>query len=95
MPAMITVYHLDGDRLMLTHYCMAGNQPRMQAQAFDPGTGELQFRFLDATNLSPGAGHMHNATFHLTGADRFASSWEFYQDGKLAKTETVEYARVK
>jgi hypothetical protein len=95
MPAMITVYHLDGNRLMLTHYCMAGNQPRMQAQAFDPATGELQFRFLDATNLSPGAGHMHNATFHLTGTDRFASSWEFYQDGKLAKTQTVEYARVK
>src|SRR5579863_8610060 len=30
MPAMMTVYHLDGDRLILTHYCMAGNQPRMQ-----------------------------------------------------------------
>jgi len=95
MPAMITVYHLDGDRLILTHYCMAGNQPRMQAQSFDPASGEIQFRFLDATNLAPGAGHMHNATFRLTGRDRFASSWEFYQDGKLAKTETFEYARVK
>src|ERR1700742_4745659 len=24
--AMVTVYHLDGDRLVLTHYCTAGNQ---------------------------------------------------------------------
>src|SRR5713226_971817 len=32
MPAMLTVYHLDGERLLLTHYCMAGNQPRMQAR---------------------------------------------------------------
>ncbi len=95
MQPMITVYYLDGDRLLMTHYCMAGNQPRMQAQAYDPATGEIQFRFLDATNLAPGAGHMHNATFHLTGADRFSSAWDFYQDGHLAKTEKFEYTRVK
>ena len=28
---MITVYHMDGDSLMLTHYCMLQNQPRMRA----------------------------------------------------------------
>ena len=54
MPAMLTVYYLDGDRLLLTHYCMAGNQPRMQARAFNPETGEVAFEFLDATNLTPG-----------------------------------------
>src|SRR5215470_4974278 len=41
-PEMLTVYYLDGDRLLLTHYCMAGNQPRMEARAFDPQTGELR-----------------------------------------------------
>ena len=41
MPAMLTVYHFNGDRLMLTHYCEAGNQPRMQAGPFNPETGEL------------------------------------------------------
>src|SRR5690349_3118062 len=44
MPEMLTVYHLDGGKLILTHYCMAGNQPRMQARAFDPATGEVQFK---------------------------------------------------
>ena len=35
MLPMITVYHLDGDRLLLTHYCMLNNQPRMQARDFN------------------------------------------------------------
>lgn len=26
---MTNVYHLDGDRVVVTHYCAAGNQPRM------------------------------------------------------------------
>ena len=26
---MITVYHLDSDKLLLTHYCTAGNQPTL------------------------------------------------------------------
>src|SRR5207302_4729156 len=58
MHDMLTAYHLDGDRLLLTHYCMAGNQPRMQALGYDNKTGELRFEFLEATNLaSPQAGH--------------------------------------
>ena len=28
---MLTVYHMEGDNLMATHYCMLGNQPRAKA----------------------------------------------------------------
>src|SRR5262245_57564746 len=28
-PAMITMFTVDGDRLIATHYCVAGNQPQM------------------------------------------------------------------
>ena len=51
-PTMLTLYHRDGNRLVLTHYCMAGNQPRMQAKPFDAGANELAFEFLDATDLT-------------------------------------------
>jgi hypothetical protein len=96
MPAMLTVYHLDGDRLVLTHYCMAGNQPRMQAKAFNPESGEVEFQFLDATNLTgPGAGHMHNATFRVVDNNHLATAWDFYEDGQKKFTETAQYTRVR
>ncbi len=96
MPGMLTVYHLDGDRLILTHYCMAGNQPRMQASSFNPDTGELQFQFLDVTNLaSPGAGHMHNARFRLVDNNHLKTEWQFYENGKPKMTEAAQYTRVR
>jgi len=96
MPAMETVYYPDGNRLLLTHYCMEGNQPRMQAQSYNAETGELKFEFLDATNLaSPAAGHMHNATFHFVDANHLVAEWQFWENGKLDRTEHFPYVRVR
>jgi hypothetical protein len=93
--AMVTVYYLDGAHLLLSHYCMAKNQPRMQAQAFDEATGELRFTFLDATGLaSPDAGHMHNATFHFSDTNHFSTDWQFFENGKPKLTESLQYTRV-
>ncbi len=96
MPTMLTVYHLDGDRLILTHYCMAGNQPRMVARSFKPETGEIEFKFLDATNLAnPNAGHMRNAKFRVVDAKTMTQQWDFYENGKIKMTETANYTRLK
>ncbi len=96
MPVMITVYHMDGDRLMLEHYCASGNQPRMEARSFNPETGELSFRFLDATNLAnKGAAHMHNATFRLIDNDHLTAAWELFEGGKRKSVENFEYTRVR
>jgi hypothetical protein len=95
MPVMLTLFHVDGDRLLLTHYCMAGNQPRMQAKRFDASAGEIEFQFLDATNLTPGAGHMHNARFRFVDDRHFQSEWQFYENGKLKFAENPQYTRVR
>jgi hypothetical protein len=96
MPAMETVYHLDGSRLLLTHYCMLGNQPRMEARAFDPATGELRFEFLDVTNLAnPGALHMHSGAFHFVDRDHLVGEWQFFEDGHLKNTESFSFTRLK
>ena len=95
MPEMLTVYYLDGDRLLLTHYCMAGNQPRMQAQSYRADSGEVVFKFLDATNLpNPGAGHMHNATIRVPDHDHFSAEWEFYEGGQKKMAHAAQYTRV-
>ncbi len=95
-PPLITMYYLDGARLLLTHYCMAGNQPRMQAQVYDPASGELKFQFLDATNLpSPNAAHMHDATFRFVDDQHFKAAWNFYVDGKPKDAHVFDYTRVR
>ncbi len=96
MPPMLTVYYVDKGRLLLTHYCVAGNQPRMQAQSFNPETGELEFQFLDATNLaSPNAGHMRNARIRVVDNNKMTSEWQFYENGRQKFAETGQYARVR
>ncbi len=93
---METIYHPDGDRLLLTHYCMLGNQPRMQAESYNSETGELKFKFLDGTNLaSPNAGHMHNATFRFVDDKHLVAEWELFENGKLKNTEHFDYYRVR
>ncbi len=93
---MLTVYHLDGNRLVLTHYCTAGNQPHMQAEAYDPASNQLVFDFAGGGNLSnTNAGHMHNVLFKFAGADTFTANWTFQENGKPKFVENVEYHRVK
>jgi hypothetical protein len=79
---MITMFHMDGDNLVMTHYCTAGNQPRMKASTSAEGK-TITFDFMDATNLvSPDAGHMHRAVFSLADADHLTEDWYFADHGK-------------
>ena len=93
---MLTVYHLDGNRLVLTHYCTAGNQPHMQAEAYDPASNQIQFDFAGGGNLAnPNAGHMHNVAFKFASADQFTANWTFQVNGKPKLVENIDYHRVK
>ena len=92
---MITVYHLDGDRLILTHYCAAQNQPRMCAKPSDD-TKTIAFEFLDGTNMDAATDmHMHNATIEFIDDDHFKSEWTSYDDGKPSGKAVFEMKRKK
>jgi hypothetical protein len=93
---MVTAYYLDGSSLVLTHYCIARNQPTLKADRFDASTGEIQFEFVRATNLpSENAGHMRRAFYRMDDASHFTTSWEFFENGKKKMTETERFQRTK
>jgi hypothetical protein len=79
---MISMIHLDGpDKLLLTHYCATGNQPRMQASV-SPDGKIITFNFLDATNLAtPDAGHMQKMILTLIDDNHHTEEWIFKDHG--------------
>jgi hypothetical protein len=84
---MTSVYHLDGEDLVLTHYCAAGNQPRMRLNRGKSSAKELVFEFAGGTNLDPGKdGHVHAGRIRILEGNRFEAEWYFHADGKPAGT---------
>ena len=71
----ITMFYLDEDRVLLTHYCDAGNRPRM-AGKLSPDGKTLEFTFLDVAggNLQQ---HMHHVRFTFIDADHHTEDWTF------------------
>lgn len=93
---MVTMFHMDGDRLMLTHYCVAKNQPRMVATEISADGAEVTFEFLDGTNMSSrDKGHMDKAVFRFKSDDEFTSQWTWYQDGQESWMEEIRNTRQK
>jgi hypothetical protein len=80
---MITMFNMDGiQRLLMTHYCSAGNQPRLVASR-SPDGKSITFNFVDATNLaSPDAGHMQRVVFTFVDATHHIEEWHFKLPGK-------------
>jgi hypothetical protein len=71
----LTIYHLDGEVLIATHYCPQGNQPRLAAT--DSGNGEIRFTFLDATGLDSNESYQHDLSIERN-ADGTVSRAETY-----------------
>jgi hypothetical protein len=92
--AMATVFHLDGGRLLLTHYCEAKNQPRLVATEVSDGGRVIIFSFLDGTGLDEHPGHMHAVRLRIVDADHVTSQWSFFRDGKEQWMEEIVSERV-
>ena len=95
---MVTMYYLDGDRLMLTHYCTAGNQPTMISipGSKNAGAPTLRFEFASATNMDDSnAGHMHEAVYTFVGKDQLQSTWTYWSEGKPGHQANFNLTRKK
>ena len=91
--SMVTMYHLDGNSIMMTHYCSAGNQPRMRAKRSQGNT--IVFQFVDAANLKRSAdGHMQRLVIKFQDKDHVTEEWTWKADGKET-TSLFTMQRVK
>lgn len=90
---MLTVYHQDGDDLVLTHYCVMGNQPRMRAKK-DAPEGTLVFECFDVMNTkSHDDKHMHKGVVRIEGEDRLQSTWYSVERGETVYKAEFKLAR--
>jgi hypothetical protein len=81
---MVSIYHRDGSDLVMTHYCMLGNQPRMKADPKSP-SNQIRFLFAGGTNLDPAKDmHMHEGTLTFVDDDHIEFSGVAWVDGKPA-----------
>jgi hypothetical protein len=82
---MVSIYTVDGPDLVMTHYCMLGNQPRMKASTKALGN-KLNFEFAGGSNFDPKKDkHMHAATLTIIDADHFQVDGIGWENGAPAK----------
>jgi hypothetical protein len=90
--SMVTVYHPDGQRVLMTHYCAAGNQPRMAGKG---DAKSFTFKMIDITNLPDSkAPHMASLTLTFVDKDHMVQEWGFVHDGKT-DVHKFEFERKK
>jgi hypothetical protein len=89
----ITMLYLDGDRLLLTHYCDAGNRPRMTGK-ISPDQKTVEFEFLDVAG-STEYGHMHHAVFTVIDANHHTEDWTYMTPGDKPVHARVDLQRTK
>jgi hypothetical protein len=89
----VTMFYLDQDRLLLTHYCDAGSRPRMVAKA-SPDGKTLEFDFLDvAGDLQ--YGHMQHAVFTILDDNHHIENWTFLMPGDKPVHARLDLVRAK
>lgn len=78
---MTSVYHMDGDDLRMTHYCAAGNQPRLMALSFDKQGAAVDFEMIDITNLAQSyPGHVYKVRLEFQDKDHLIIQFTFKEE---------------
>lgn len=89
---MISVYYLSDNKLVQTHYCMLGNQPRMKFNSKKSTADTLVFDFAGGDNIGRSTKHMHAETLRLVGKNKIESTCMGSDKGKC-ETHTTTLVR--
>jgi hypothetical protein len=90
----VTMLYVNGDRLMLTHFCDSGkNRPRMVGK-LSPDGKSVEFDFLDVSGGTT-YGHMHAAVFTIIDADHHAEDWTYMSPEDKPSHAHIDLMRAK
>jgi hypothetical protein len=89
----ITMFYVDGDRLLLTHYCDAGNRPRMVGK-MSPDGKKLEFYFLDVSG-SIEKGLMNHIVITMTDANHHTEEVTYTLPGNKSLAAHLDLTRTK
>jgi hypothetical protein len=92
---MVSVYQVDGPDLVMTHYCMLGNQPHLKADPKSP-ENQICFKFAGGANLDPAKDkHMHDSTLTFIDKDHIVVTGVAWEGGKADKDHCIEMKLVR
>ena len=89
----ITMFYVDGDRLLLTHYCDAGNRPRMVGK-ISPDGKTVEFDFLDVSG-STDRGMMNHMVFTMIDANHHSEAATYMLPGNKPLVAHADFTRTK
>lgn len=91
---MVTTYHKDGDRMVVTHYCMLGNQPRLRSTD-ESKDGKFVFAFEGGANINAEVdAYMGGLVFEIVDDNSIKGTWTHFSKGKAGDSVTFDLKRV-
>lgn len=90
---MVSIYTQDGHEMVMTHYCLLGNQPRMKTSS--PVTGNfIPLSYIDGTGMrSVQDKHMHKLTLTIIDNRHINHEWTVFENGRELATHTFAFVR--
>jgi len=92
----LSVYTLNIDKLVLTHYCAMtpdGHQVRLQTPRLGSSADHLEFGLVSATNLhSKAAAHMRRVIMTISDHDHYSEKWTKTENGQETEFD-LEFVR--
>jgi len=89
----ITMFYIDGDRLLATHYCDGGNRARFEGKMLPDGKTS-EFNFLDVAGSTQG-GLVKRMAFTVIDANKHIVEFTFIRPDGKAMELRGEFERTK
>jgi hypothetical protein len=89
----LSVFYRDGQSLLMTHFCNAGNQPRLRLRE-NTRPGVFEFQMFDITNLqSADADHVERVVYRIID-DKTMDLEIVWKNGKSEESEKYTLTRI-